>query len=218
MPLTTPCGDSTGVGLAADGNDDGVIDGEDYTIWVDNFGEVGGGAAWSEAGLLSSLLVGKSYVTGSSLFDDGMSISLSELWNETSLANPTTDLVFQYHVVGESGLRTGVIDVVAGSLLSGTQVPEPSSIILLSIPVIGCLLVGRRQGLTLMFGLVFFVVATCSNDCFAQIKNDRVYLFGEGTDDGGGNNIYVVDSAFSATYDEAVDGRDLTGTAHDLIA
>ncbi|MCO6042327.1 PEP-CTERM sorting domain-containing protein [Aeoliella sp. ICT_H6.2] len=214
---------STGAGLAADGNGDQVVDAADYEFWKGNFGTVGA-SGWAEAGVLSSSLVGESYLTGSTLFDNGTSISLGDLWNEGSSADPTTDLVFQYHVVGESGLRTGAIELVGGSLQAGTSVPEPSSLLLLGVTAVG-LLVSRRRVAASRRAVRHSLVAILS--CVAAVvaaplvsassTNDRFYPFGESSGDGGANGVYVVDSNFQATFDDEYESGNLTGTAHDLL-
>ncbi|QDU56856.1 PEP-CTERM motif protein [Aeoliella mucimassa] len=209
---------STGTDLDADGNGDQVVDSADYTLWKDNFGDTGA-SSWAEAGILTENLIGESNLTGSTFFDSGTSVSLGELWNEASFADPTTDLVFQYHVVGESGLRTGVIDVVSGSLQSVTSVPEPSSLLILALPAVA-LLVMRRGSLqrTSAICLTMLSCLAVAGAAVAETTNDRVYLFGNSGGDGGANGVYVIDSADEATYDDEVDFSDLSGTAHDLIA
>jgi hypothetical protein len=212
---------ATGTGLAADGNGDGVVDNLDYNVWRSGFGTTGGGPAWAEAGILSDSLVGETFLTGSSLFDDGLSVSLGQLWNEASLADPTTDLVFQYHVEGEAGLRTGVIDIVSSGSLAGAAVPEPSALLLV-LPAVGLLLVARRHHqlrsrlAAVVASVVVLVVMSAHG--MAQDRVDRLYLFGESDGDGGVPGVFVVDSADQATYDEAFDSGNLSGTAHDLIA
>ena len=214
---------STGSDLAADGNGDSVVDAADYVLWKDNFGASPAAGGWAEAGVLTSSLIGESYLTGSTLFANGLSTSLGELWDETSLLDPTTDLVFQYHVAGESGLRTGVVKLVGGTLVASVAVPEPSSVLLLGLAGIGLLAVRRRQvmGTTAprkWAAALLSVVAlfTCQS-ASADTTNDRVYPFGESAGDGGSAGVYVIDSAYESTFDDAYDSNNLSGTAHDLL-
>src|SRR5690606_12302407 len=112
------------------------------------------------------------------------------LWDENSSADPAADLLFQYHVVGEEGLRTGAIDVVAG-MVQATTVPEPSTSVIVLLGIAATAIVSRRPRLGSVAAIAFGVSLLTTSIASADVTLDRNYLMGEGDGDGGAPGVYV---------------------------
>ena len=197
-------GSSVPGGTAADANGNGTIDASDLNTWKANFGDTGiagGGASWAEAGAASSGVVGESFLTGSSLFDGSDSVALGNLFNT---AMPQ-DLVFTYHVAGESHFRTGKVEYVSGA---ATAVPEPTG---LSLGACGlaALVVRRRRRLLNAAACVLAITSLAAEQAGAARFVDRDYKLGESDPGSPG-----VGSPVSQSFDDA--GIPFSQDLHDL--
>jgi hypothetical protein len=192
-------------GTGADGSGNGVVDAADLNLWKANYGQsVGGGAGgWREAGAVSSSVIGETFLTGSTLFNGGDSVALGNIFTPGG----AQDLVFTYHVPGESVFRTGVVEYVT----SVAAVPEPSSLLLLVGGAAACLL--RRRRAIVRTALCAATLATVGVLPTAEAARfvDRDYKLGESDPGNPSPGAFV-----SQSYDDA--GSPGTGSLHDLTA
>jgi hypothetical protein len=117
-------------------------------------------------------------------------------------------LVFTYHVPGESGFRTGLVEYVT----SVSAVPEPSSLLMLVGGAAACLL-HRRRGIarTALCAAAIAAIAAVGAPQAAEAARfvDRDYKLGE-SDPGSPS----VGGPVAQSYDDA--GTPGTGSLHDL--
>ncbi|MCI0333868.1 MAG: LamG domain-containing protein [Planctomycetes bacterium] len=180
-----------------------------YNTWRSNFGSTGE-SAWAEYGNVDSTIVGETSL-GSSLLANGISLSLGNLFDTTK----PHDLVFTYHVAGETGFRTGVVQYFSSGS-GGSAVPEPGSV-LSALVCLGsiALLRGYRSRAAGRVAVVLVALSMMSPIASASNFIDRDYKLGEASGENGvaGQPVGVA-SGFGVTFDDA--GSPGTGTFQDL--
>ncbi len=210
---------------AGDYNGDGEVDAADYVVWRKtnlngqagydtwraNFGSTGG-PAWAEYGNVDSTIVGETSL-GSSLLEDGISLPLGNLFDTTK----PQDLEFTFHVAGEAGFRTGMVQYVSsGSGAGAAAVPEPSTV-LSALVCLGCiaLLRGYRSRAAGRVAAVLVALSMMSPIASAANFIDRDYKLGEGSGEGGvaGQPVGAA-NAFGLTFDDV--GTPDNGDLQDL--
>jgi hypothetical protein len=192
-------------GTGADGSGNGTIDAADLNVWKANFGGGGGASgSWAEAGAASSAVVGESFLTGSSLFSGNMSVGLGNLYNTTK----PQDLVFTYHVVGESHFRTGVVEYVSGA---AAAVPEPTGLSLAACGL-AAVAMGRRRRMAKAAMCVAALAAIAVQQASAARFVDRDYKLGESDPGSPGAGAPVGTSFDDAGLSNMNDLHDLTGS------
>jgi hypothetical protein len=195
-------GSSVGSGTGADGSGNGVIDAADLNLWKSKFGQAvsGGGLGWQEAGVVSSNVIGETFLTGSTLFSGNNSFALGNIFTPGGVQ----DLVFTYHVAGDNGLRTGLVEYFTPA----AAVPEPASWMMLAgAAAVGWLRRRRVAAQAAVCGAA--VVLGTATGAEAARFVDRDYKLGE-SDPGSP----TVGSPVGQSYDDA--GTLGNGSLHDL--
>lgn len=115
-------------GLPNDGALDGVVDGDYYLLWKDNFGATSGDSAlgWVEQGGSNANILAETFLDAAgSTLGTGLSHNLGLAF----APGGSEDLSFQY--AQDGSLKFGYVNYVTGASLQTAQVPEASSFALL---------------------------------------------------------------------------------------
>ena len=206
----------------SDSDGDGDSDGADFLTWQRQFGSTGGssggwnslqdqdfeengapgnGDGWEEGDQVDASQLFEAYLTGGSTIADGARIDLGTAF----LTGGAQDLTFEYHLVGQSAnFIVGDVQYVNNSTAATQAVPEPSSLIMLLVSLLGIVLCAHRRAQWNRVALakcmtvnhatklpIFLIVIGLNSPIWAEVYNDRVYRFGEDSLEGASNGATI---------------------------
>ena len=185
-------GDNVAAGTGADGSGNGVIDQDDYNIWSNNYGATSGS--------------GQSFST----FASGMTpIDLGQIFNTSD----SQDLTFTYQLAGGDFVE-GNVEYVSSSTAFAATVPEPNStiLILIGLSSLGLLSLRNPRFAKSVVPAIAVVGVVTSASLVEASTNDRVYRFGDDSNENGTDGSSISSSFGTVT----LDSQGPTGAFQDL--
>jgi hypothetical protein len=122
-----------------DADADGDTDGGDFLAWQGQLGQSPSeGDSWDEAGGISDNLLAELFLNGSTTLAPNEQISLGSPFRTAG----AQDLTFQFGIVGEAGLSTGIVQYVTAG--PAAAAPEPATAMLAVAALLGWAAKRRR--------------------------------------------------------------------------